>query len=181
MQFQPPSNIPPPLLSTVTCPCTPTFPSSPTPTTHFLLSAPPSTSCRHFVPHPPSKVLPKTPDSSLHAAQHVTEEVQISPAVPHLAFELIHLNLLAKTTTKLLLVCILLLLFLYNFEFSLGLFYFPREVFDIMYEKLIYSFYSLPYNFSGKVLRVILILLFFSVILYMSTRTFLSGANEKIT
>ena len=160
IQFQPPSNIPLPLLSTVTSPCTPAFPCSPTPTSHSLFSAPPSTSCHHFVPHPPSKVLPATPDSSLHVAQHVTEELQISPAV------------LAKTTTKLLLVCILLLLFLYNFQFLLGLLYFPREVFDIMSEDVLYSFYSLPFKFSGKVLPVILILPFFSFILYIPTRLF---------
>ena len=179
IQFQPPSNIPLPLLSTVTSPCTPTFPSFPTPTTHSLFSAPPSTSCHHLVPHPPSKVLPATPDSSLHVAQHVTEEVQISPAVPHVACGLMHLDLLAKTTTKLLLVCILFLLFLYNFEFLLGLLYFPREVFDIMYQDFSFGFYSLPFKFSGKVLPVILILLFFSFILYMPTRLFLSGANKK--
>ena len=84
IQFQPPSTIPLPLLSTVTSPCTPTFPSSPTPTTHSLFSAPPSTSCHHLIPHPPSKV-PATPDSSLHVAQHITEEVQISPAIPQRA------------------------------------------------------------------------------------------------
>ena len=90
-----------------------------------------------------------------------------------------HLNLLAKTTTKLLLVCILFLPFLYNFEFLLGLLYYPREVFEIMYEELLYSFYSLPFQFSGKVLPVILILLFFSFILYMPTELFLSGTNKK--
>ena len=160
IQFQPPSTIPLPLLSTVTSPCTPTFPSFPTSTTHSLFSAPPSTSCHHLVPHPPSKILLATPDSSLHVVQHVTEEVQISPAVPHVACGLMHLDLLAKTTTKLLLVCILFFLFLYNFEFLLGLLYFPREVFDIMYEDLLYSFYSLPFTFSGKVLSVIFILRF---------------------
>ena len=81
--------------------------------------------CHHLVPHPPSKILPETSDSFLHVAQHVTEEVQISPAVPYVASGLMHLDLLAKTTTKLLLVCILFLLFLYNFEFLLGLLYFP--------------------------------------------------------
>ena len=177
IQFQPPSTIP--LLSTVISPFTATFPSSPTPTTHSLFSAPPSTSCHHLVPHPPSKILPATPDSSLHVAQHVTEEVQISPAVPHVACGLMHLDLLAKTTTKLLLVCILFLLFLYNFEFLLGLLYFPREDFDIMHADLLYGFYSLPFKFSGKVLPVILILLFFSFILYMPTRLFLSDANKK--
>ena len=112
IQFQPPSNIPLPLLSTVTSPCTPTFPFSPTPTAYSLFSALPSTSCHHLVPHHPSKVLPATPDSSLHVMQHVTEEVQISPAVPHVACGLMHVNLLAKTTTKLLFVCIIFLLFL---------------------------------------------------------------------
>ena len=99
IQIQPPSSIPRPLLSTATSPCTPTFPSSPTPTTHSLFSAPPSTSCHHLVPHPPSKVLPATPDSSLHVAQHVTKEVQISPpVVPHVVRGLIHLIFLAKAT-----------------------------------------------------------------------------------
>ena len=77
------------------------------------------------------------------------------------------------------LVRILFLLFLDNFEFLLGLLYFPREVFDIMYEELLYGFYSLSFKFYGKVLPVIFILLFFSFILYMSTRLFLSGANQK--
>ena len=52
--------------------------------THILFFAPRSTSCHHLIPHPPSKV-PATPDSSLHVAQHITEEVQISPAIPHRA------------------------------------------------------------------------------------------------
>ena len=81
--------------------------------------------------------------------------------------------------TKLLLVCILFLLFSYNFEFLLDLLYFPREVFDIMYEDLLFGFYSLPFKFSGKVLPVIFIILFFSFILYMPTRLFLSSANKK--
>ena len=112
IKFQPPPNIPLLLLSTVTSPCTSTFQSSPTPTTHSLFSALSSTSCHHLVPHPLSQVLPATPDFSLHVPQHVTEEVQISPvAVPHMAFGLIHLDLVVKTTTKLFLVGILFLLF----------------------------------------------------------------------
>ena len=103
----------------------------------------------------------------------------ILPIVPHVACKLIHLNLLAKTTMKLFLVGILFLLFLYNFEILLGLLYFPREVFDSMYEDLLWSYYSLPFKFSGKVLPVTLILLFFSFILYMPTRVFLSGTNKK--
>ena len=69
-------------------------------------------------------------------------------------------------------------LFWYNFEFLLGLLYFQREVFDIMYEDLLYGFYNFPFTFSGKV-WVILILLFFSFILSMPTRLFLSVANKK--
>ena len=137
IQFQPLSTIPLPLLSNVTSPCTPTFPSSPTLTTQSLFSAPPSKSCHHLVPHPPSKILPATPDSSLHVAQDVTEEVQISPAVHHIACGLMYLNLLAKTTTKLLLVCIPFLLFSYKLEFLLGLLYFPWEVYDVMYEGIL--------------------------------------------
>ena len=120
IQFQLPSTIPLPLLSTVTSPCIPTFPSFPTPTTHSLYSAPPSTSCHHLVPHPPSKILPAFPDSSLHVAQHVTEEVPTSPAVPQVACGLMHLDLLAKLTTKLLLVCILFLLFYTALNFYLA-------------------------------------------------------------
>ena len=161
IKFQPLSNIPLLLLSTVTSPCTSTFQSSPTPTTHSLFSALSSTSSHYLVPHPLSQVLPATPDSSLHAPQHVTEEVQISPlAVPLMALGLIHLNLVAKTTTKLFLVGILFLLFLYNFEFLLGYSCFTSEVFDIMYEDLLYGYYSLPFTFSGKVHPVTLILLF---------------------
>ena len=48
-----------------------------------------------------------------------------------------------------------------------------------MYEDLLWSYYSLPFKFSGKVLPVTLILLFFSFILYMPTRVFLSGTNKK--
>ena len=77
IKFQTPSSIPLPPLSTVTSPYTLTFPSSPAPTAHPSFSAPPSTSCHHPTPHPPPKVLPATPDSSLHVVQHVTEEVQI--------------------------------------------------------------------------------------------------------
>ena len=65
-----------------------------------------------------------------------------------------------------------------NFEFFLRFLYFPREIFD-MYEDLLYGFYSLRFKFSGKVFQVILILLFFSLILYMPNRLFLSGANKK--
>ena len=90
-----------------------------------------------------------------------------------------HLELLAKTTTKLLLVCIPFLLFSYNFEFLLGRLYFPREVFDIMNEDLLDGFYCIPFKFSGKILPVISILLFFSFIFYMPTRLFLSGTNKK--
>ena len=150
IQFQPPSTILLPLLSTVTSPSTPTFPSFPTPTSHSLFSTPPPTPCHHLVPHPPSKILPATPDSSLHVAQRI---------------------------------CFLYVLFFYIFyttpEFLLGLLYLHREVFDIMNEGLLYGFYSLPFKFSGKVLPVILILLFFSFILYMPTRLFLSGTNKK--
>ena len=105
--------MPLPLLSTVKSPCTRTFPSSPTTTTHFLFSAPPPSSCHHLVPHPPSKVLPATQDSSLHVVHHFTEDVQISPpSVPHVACGLLDLNLLAKTATKLFLLGILLFIFL---------------------------------------------------------------------
>ena len=85
IQFQPPSNIPLPLVSTITSPCNPNFPSSPTPTTHSLFSNYPSTSYHCLVSHPPAKVLPATPDSSLQVVQHVTEKVQISPAVLQVA------------------------------------------------------------------------------------------------
>ena len=102
-----------------------------------------------------------------------------SPVVPHVTCGLIHLNLLAKTTTKLSLVGILFLLFLSNFEFLLGLLYIPREDFDSMCEDLLYGNYRLPLKFSGKVLPVTLILLLFSFTLYMPTRFFLSGANKK--
>ena len=48
-----------------------------------------------------------------------------------------------------------------------------------MYENLLYGYYSLPFKFSGKVLAVTLTLLFFSFILYIPTRIFLSGANKR--
>ena len=57
VKLQPPSSIPLPILSTVTSPCTPTFPSSPSPTAHSSFSDPSSKSGHHLVPHPPSKVL----------------------------------------------------------------------------------------------------------------------------
>ena len=89
-----------------------------------------------------------------------------------------HLDLLAKTTTKLLLVSILFLLFLYNFKFLLGLLYLGRFL-TLLYEDLVHDFYSLPFKLSGKVLPVILILLFFSFILYVPTKLFLRDANKK--
>ena len=48
-----------------------------------------------------------------------------------------------------------------------------------MYEDFSFGFYSLPFKFSGKVLPVILILLFFSFVLYMPAKLFLGGANKK--
>ena len=43
------------------------------------------------------------------------------------------------------------LTFLYNFEFLLGLLYFLREVFHIMYkEDSLYGYYKLRFNFLGK-------------------------------
>ena len=84
--------------------------------------------------------------------------MQISPPVVHyVACGLIHLNLLAKKTTKLFLVGILFLLFLDNFDVLLGLLYFPREVFNIMYEDILHGHYSLPLNTSY--FRFILLLL----------------------
>ena len=47
-----------------------------------------------------------------------------------------------------------------------------------MYDDLLYGFYSLPFKFSGKVLPLILILLFSSFILYMPTRLSSSSANK---
>ena len=52
LKFQSSTSISLPLLSTVTSPCTPTFPSCPTTTAHSSFSAPPSTSRHHLVPHP---------------------------------------------------------------------------------------------------------------------------------
>ena len=154
IQFQPPSNIPRPLLSTVTSPCNPTFPSSPTTTTQSLFFPPPSTPCHHLVPHPPSKVLPATPDSSLHAVQHVTEEAQISPAVPHVACGLMHLNLLAKTATKLLLICILFLPFLYaTLNFYLVFFIFLRRFLTLCMKAYYTAFIVYHLRFLGKSFR----------------------------
>ena len=73
-----------------------------------------------------------------------------------------------------------ILTFSHNFQFLLGLLYFAREIFDIMYEGLLHGYYSLPFKFSEKVLTVTLILLFFSFILHMSTRVFLSCANNHL-
>ena len=153
IQVQPPSNISLPLLSTVTFPYTLTFPSFSIPTPHSLFSAPPSTSCHYLVPHPPSKVLPATPDSSLHVAQHVTEEVQISPAVPQVACGLMHLNLLAETTGKFLLVCILFLLFYTTFNFYL-VFYIFRGTFLTLCIKTYYTAFIIYHlSFLGKSFR----------------------------
>ena len=52
----------------------------------------------------------------------------------------------------------------------------------IKFSKLIieiYSYYSLPFKFSGKVFPVTLTLLFFSFILHKLTKLFLSRANKK--
>ena len=150
IQFQPPSTIPLPLLSTVTSPCTPTFPSSPTPTTHSLFSAPPCTSCHHLAPHPPSKILPATPDSSLHVAQHVTEDVQMSPAVSHVACGLMHLDLPAKTTTKLLLVCILFFFFDTTLNFCLVFCIFRGRFLTLCMKTYYTAFIIFHSRFLGK-------------------------------
>ena len=90
---------------------------------HRSCSALPPTPRHHLAPHPTSEALPATPGSSLYDAQHVTEEIQTSPsAVPQVACELIPLNLLGKTITKLFNVGVLFLVFSYNFEFALGFF-----------------------------------------------------------
>ena len=86
-------------------------------------------------------------------------------------------DIAGKDNTKLFLVGIFFLLFLYNFEFLLGLLYFPREVFYIMYEDLLDGYHSSSFKFSGKVFPVTLILLFFSFMLHMPTRLFLGGTN----
>ena len=51
---------------------------------------------------------------------------------------------------------------LHNFEFVLGLLNFHKKVFDIMYEDLLYGYYSLQFKFCRKVLPVTLIFLFFA-------------------
>ena len=48
-----------------------------------------------------------------------------------------------------------------------------------IFASLIIRLYGLPFRFSGKVLPVILILLFFSFILYMPARLYLSDPNKK--
>ena len=48
-----------------------------------------------------------------------------------------------------------------------------------MYDDLSYGYYSLPFKGSGKCLPMTLILRFFSFILYIPTRLFLSGTNKK--
>ena len=99
--------------------------------------------------------------------------MQIAPPVlAHVDSGLIHLSLLTKTTTKLFLIVILSLRFLYNFEFVLAFSYFPREFFDIMHRDVLYGYYNLPFEFSGKILSVNLNLLFFSFILYIPTRLY---------
>ena len=53
----------------------------------------------------------------------------------------------------------------------------------IKFSKLIietYGYYSLPLKFSGKFVTVTFPLLFFSLILHILTRLFLSGANKKL-
>ena len=66
-KFQPPSNIPLPLLSTATSPMYSYF-SILLNTHNSLIIFCSSTSCHNLVPHPVSKVLPATSDSSLHVA-----------------------------------------------------------------------------------------------------------------
>ena len=95
----------------------------------------------HVVTHPPSKVLPATPSSFLYVVEHIAEEIQISPPVlPHVPYESILLNVLAKTVVKSLLVGIIFLLFLYNFvsQFVLGICIF-MERFLILYVKNYYK------------------------------------------
>ena len=66
------------------------------------------------------------------------------------------------------------LTFLHNFDFVLGLLNFHKKVFDIMYEDLLYGYYSLQFKFCRKVLPVTLIFL----LLYILIGLFLSGANK---
>ena len=101
------------------------------------------------------------------------------PLVSHVACGLIHLNLLAKIATKLFLVGITFLLLLYNFAFALSLLYFLRKVFDIMYEYLLNGYYSLPFQFSRKILPVTLTLPFFSFMLYIPIRFFWAAQTKN--
>ena len=98
------SSLPLPFLSSATSPCTPTFPSCPTPTAHPSFSAPPATSCHHLVPNYSSKVLPATPGSSLYVGQYNSKNT-ITTCRTHVACGgLITVELLAKATTELFLV-----------------------------------------------------------------------------
>ena len=116
----------------------------------------------------------------LYFAQHMTEEIQTSPSVvPHAACGLIPLNLLAKTTTKLLLEGNLFLYTTLSLYLFLFFFVFSQGFIDIMCEDLLHGHYSLPFGLSGKVLPVTLTLLFFSFILYVPTRLFLSSTNKN--
>lgn len=64
-------------------------------------------------------------------------------------------------------------------EFVLFFLYFPRRDLEIICEDLLYCYYNLAFELSGKVFPMTLTLLFFSSILYIPPRYFLSGANKK--
>ena len=93
-------------------------------------------------------MLPATPGSSLHVAQHRTEEIQTSPpVVPHVACGLKTLNLFVKATTKLFFPSIFFVTFLYNYKFVLINLYFLKVGF--VYKYLLHGCYSLPFELSG--------------------------------
>ena len=66
-----------PLLSPVTSLCTPTCPSSPTPTAHPSSPSTSLSTSRHYLAPPlPSKSFPATPNHPLYFKQKIIEEMQ---------------------------------------------------------------------------------------------------------
>ena len=108
----------------------------------------------------------------LYVAPHIFEEIQTQAVLPHVACGLIPL----ATTTKLFLVAISLLLFYIILKLHLVFCIFLGDFLALCLKTDMIVYHS---NFSGKGLPVTLTLLFYSVILCIPARLFLSDTNRK--
>ena len=70
--------------------------------------------------------------------------------------------------------------FLYNFEFIVGFSCFPRWISGIMFEDLLYGYYSLPFELSQKVLQVSLNLNIFLIYTLNTYQAIFEWRHQKI-